>query len=474
MSAKRQGAYERWRRRPDRVVSFIKRDIWLLEEATLPRLQGFLTRISRVILITARGFFRERCLQQAAALTYSTIFLLPPMLAFAFAAAKGFNLYVKLKTEAIEPFLDATFGPRSEGAQDLRHAVDTIFDYVEKTDLTALGSFAFAFMLYSVIKMLSAVEGALNDIWGVKYSRSFVRRITDYLAIVVVAPALLLVALGLTTWLQNREIPLMLGGSSVRILPLLAVWFGHTFVYMTLPNTRVKLSSALVGGIAAGSIWQGVQILHLAGQIELARYNTIYASFAAIPMLLLWIYLSWSVFLIGGELAFAHQNEPIFTSIERTGKVDQAYKERIAPRLAGRVTAAFLSGKPAPTGAQLASDLGVAPRMVAEVLESLVCAKLLGRTSEDLDNGYLPARDPETITVLDLLHALRREVNAGSPPVHNKLDERVERILGAFDEELTKSLHNYTLSELARTLVEEERERQASTDATGRAAESPS
>ena len=108
------------------------------------------------------------------------------------------------------------------------------------------------------------------------------------------------------------------------------------------------------------------------------------------------------------------------------------------------------------------------------MLECLVCAKLIGRTSEDLDNGYLPARDPETITVLDLLHALRHEANAGSPPVHGKLDERIERILVAFDEELDKSLHNYTLSELARTLVEEEREHKASTDATGRTAESAS
>jgi membrane protein len=266
----------------------------------------------------------------------------------------------------------------------------------------------------------------------------------------------------------------MWGGSSVKILPLFAVWFGLTFVYLTLPNTSVRFSSALVGGITAGTIWQGVQVLHLAGQIELARYNTIYASFAAVPMLLLWIYLSWSVFVLGGELAFAHQNERVFTSMARTGKVDQDFRERIAPRLAGRIAAAFLTGKPAPTGGELASDLGVAPRTVAQVLEALVCAKLLSRTSEETDNGYLPARDPESITVLDLLHALRREEGASDPTVQNKLDERVERILGAFDEELAKSLHNYTLSELARTLTEEEPQPEPQTKPARRAAEHPS
>src|SRR5262245_4521782 len=105
----RQRAHERWRRRAERVLLFARQDIWLLEVTALPRLLGFLTRVARVLLITVRGFFRDRCLNQAAALTYGTIFSLPSVLAFAFAAAKGFNLYGRLKQDAIEPFLNSTF-----------------------------------------------------------------------------------------------------------------------------------------------------------------------------------------------------------------------------------------------------------------------------------------------------------------------------------------------------------------------------
>jgi membrane protein len=448
-------SYQALRQRCERVLFFLRRDIWLLEVEALPAVRAWLTRLSRVLLITARGFFRDRCLQRAAALTYSTIFSLPPVLAFTFAAAKGFNVYRTLKERTIEPFLDATFGARGSGAApELRTAVDQIFTYVETTDLKALGGFAFAFMLYSVINLLGVVEGTLNDIWGVRRARSWMRRVSDYLAIVVIAPIFLITAAVLTTFLQGREIPLAWGGGSIKVLPLLAVWFGLGFAYLTLPNTGVRVSSALLGGVVAGSVWQGVQVLHLSGQIGLARYNAIYASFAAIPMLLLWIYLSWSVFLLGAELSFAHQNEPMFTSMARTGKVDQLFRERIAPRLAGRITAAFLEGRAAPTAAELASELGIAPRTVTQVLETLVAAKLLARSSEGLSDGYLPARDPETITVLDLLHALRHEEDASSPPVRNKLDERVDRLLGALDEENVRSLHNYTLSELGRTLAE--------------------
>lgn len=458
----------RWRRRGERLLAFARRDIWLLEVATLSHGLGFLTRTARVLLITVRGFFRDRCLQQAAALTYGTIFSLPSVLAFAFAAAKGFNLYPKLKAEAIEPFLNSTFGARESGAApELRQAVDQIFTYVEKSDLSALGGVALAFVLYSVLKLLGAVEGSLNDIYGVKRARTLLRRVSDYLAIVVVAPVFLLTAMALTAFLESTGSALLsmdavqsaVGGETVlqtlrlasRFLPLLAVWIGMTFVYLTLPNTRVHVGSAILGGVVAGSIWQGVQVLHLAGQIQLARYNAIYSSFAAVPMLLLWIYLSWSVFLIGAELAFAHQNEPAFTSMARTGKVDQLFRERVAPRLAGRIARAFLDGRPPPSASELAGELGVAPRSVAQVLDVLVNANLLARTSVGVDDGYLPARDPGTITLLELLAAMRREEGASPAPVRAALDERVDRLLDALDGEQQHSPHNLSLVELART-----------------------
>jgi membrane protein len=471
------------RRRPGlrvrarRLYDFARRDIWLLETETLPRLWARLTRIARILLLGGRGFWRDRAPQQAAALTYRTIFSLPPVLAFAFAAAKGLNLYGVLKASTVEPFLDATFGPRGvERTSQLREAVDQIFQYVERTDLRALGTFALLFMLYSVVGLLGSVEGTLNGIWGVRRSRTLMRRVSDYLAIVVVAPIFLFTAAGLTTFLQGREIPLAVGGASIKLLPLLAVWFGLGFVYLTLPNTRVRPASAILGGLVGGTIWQAIQVLHVTGQLQLARYNTIYSSFAAVPMLLLWIYLSWSVFLIGAELAFAHQNESLFTSLQRTGKIDQAFREGVAPRLAARIAAAFLAGHPAPTVTSLSGELGLAPRLVSEVLTVLVDAELLARAQTEDEDGFLPARDPDTITVLDLLTAMRRESGAGRPPIASRLDERIDRVLDALETEGRRSLSNHTLRELAAAQAgpESESADAAGATATSRPAENPS
>jgi membrane protein len=192
-------------------------------------------------------------------------------------------------------------------------------------------------------------------------------------------------------------------------------------------------------------------------------------------MFLLWVYLSWVILLIGAELSFAHQNESVYTSAAQTGQVDQAYREALAPRLAGRIAHAFLNGRQAPTAIELARELGVASRAVTQVLDDLVSHDLLARMARDLgeEERFLPARDPDTITVVDLLHALREERESHELPVKGRLDERTDRLLAAMDEELRKSLHNYTLRELGALVGEESRPDARHSGAEGVPAEHP-
>ncbi|MEW6074420.1 MAG: YihY/virulence factor BrkB family protein [Planctomycetota bacterium] len=448
-----------------RAVRFATHDAWHAELGALPTFRRHWLRAYRIVHIAIRGFFRDRCSQRAAVLTYITIFSLPALLIFAFAIAKGFGAYDKLQTEVIDPFLDRTFGNRTaaasqEGVEQIREVIDTIFQAVEKTDLKALGSVGFVLLIYSAIKMLAAVEHALNSIWGIRRARTLVRRVTDYLSIVVVAPILLIVGSALTVYLRSERFAAVVGDVGIVLrpvlgmLPVVSVWLGLTFVLLTMPNKRGQLSSAVLGGIVAGLGWQLVQVLYVEFQVGIARMQPIYASFVAMPLFLIWIYLSWNTLLAGAEVACAHENEHLYTSIARTGEVDQRYREALAPRLAGRIAAAFLAGEPPPAAPALATALSVAPRTALEVLDALEAHDLLVRTGEDRGEGYLPARDPETITVLDLLHALRTTPGTANPPVRARLDARVDRILAAFDETLGASLPNYTLRELARTHLE--------------------
>ena len=258
------------------------------------------------------------------------------------------------------------------------------------------------------------------------------------------------------------------------LIPIASLCLGMGLILLTLPNTRVRVLAALAGGLVAGVLWQAAQYLFVEFQVGLVRLDAIFSGFAAVPLLLSWIYASWVSLFVGAELSFAVQNERVVTSVARTGVIDQSFREQIAPRLAGRITAAFLAGRRPPDGAQLATELGVAPRAVAEVLEALVRHRLLAQTSDDVDEGYVPARDPDTITVLDLMHALRTEDGANPVPTLNRLDERVDRILSGFDDALSESLLNHTLRELAQTLAERGDSQEIGGESRSRAVEHPS
>jgi membrane protein len=451
-----------------RAWRYVAQDLWRTEVSTLPRAKAALVRAFRVVVLAARGFTRDRIVMQAGSLTYVTVLSMVPLLAFSASLAKGFGAYDTLKQDTITPWLDDTFGELppevtepgvategGDGGSQLRVAFEQILGFVEETDFAKIGSFGLFFLLYSALKLLSAIERSMNEIWAVKRPRTLARKVTDYVGLVVVAPVFLLTATAITAWFKAPAFQSVMENFPFVLRPILAalpyvsVGVGFCFVYLTVPNTRVRFGSALLGGILAGVLWQVLQYLHIEFQVGVAKYDAIFASFAAFPILLVWIFLSWVILFVGAEVACAHQNEPVFTSIIRTGTTDQAFREALALRLAGRAAGAFQSGEPAPTAIGMATELGVSPRVVLDALEALVAAELLVRATDGDEEGYLPSRDPSSITVLELLAALRRDAEVADLPVRGALDERVDRLLAGFDEFAASSPHNQTLAELS-------------------------
>ena len=250
---------------------------------------------------------------------------------------------------------------------EIRRVIDTVLAFVQNTNVGSLGAFGFLIVLWTVIKLLGAVEHSFNDIWGVQKARSLPRKLADYFSTVVLVPLLLVVGTGVLGMARSESVGRVigLGGDSpvVALLGSLAVvWLAFAVAFVVMPNTKVRVSSALVGGVVGGTMWHLFQWAHLKLQVGVANYNAIYSTFAALPIFLFWVQSSWMTVLLGAEAASAHQNQASHGQIVRSRDYDLALKEIVALRLAVRVTRAFLSGAPPTPTEHLASELGCPER----------------------------------------------------------------------------------------------------------------
>jgi membrane protein len=405
----------------------------------------------RVVYLSARGFVEDACVFRASALTYITVLSLVPLLAFSFALAKGLGFYRDLVERTIRPFLEHTFG-----STEVHQAIDRVLEFVDRTDVKALGSAGLLFLLYTVYKLLSSIEQSFNHIWGAQRARSPVRKLTDYLAIVVVTPLLLFAATGITTGAQSTLAPPQAGGAPPQgtlleigfaLAPLLSLWVAFTFVYMVMPNARTRWSSAMIGALVGGTLWQLTLLVQIQFQLGIARYNAIYSGFAALPLFLIWLQSSWVAVLLGAEVCFAHQSAASYYPDSPAGG-SLRERERIALRALARIAARSLHGQPAASTAELASLLGVSLRPLELVLAELVEGGVLAVTRSKSGDTYLLARDIDRIqvkTVLDLFRGPLERASASD----DEADKEVAACLVGLDEALGESRHNLPLRALA-------------------------
>ncbi|MDF1799467.1 MAG: YhjD/YihY/BrkB family envelope integrity protein [Planctomycetota bacterium] len=363
---------------------------------------------------------------------------------------------------------DLVFGTPPDGADEpaasagsdsnvgLRETIDEVLGFVEKTDFASIGLFGLALLLYIVIKLLSSIEASFNEIWGVERPRSLLRKVSDYLSILVVVPILLIAAAGAMTAVKSGN---ALGGVNealhigpvveeiMRFSSLFATWIGFAFIYLFMPNTSVRLFSALLGGILGGGLWLIVMFAYGELQVGMANYNAIYAGLAAIPIFLVWVNVSWITVLIGAELAFAHQNEPAFLHIANSRDEDQSFRERVGLRALVRLARAWKQGQDLPPAIELAKEMGVPERSLEEALRTLRDEGLL-ETLEGKDRRYAFAGDPGLIHIKDVLDALKgRREDTQLEPVDDG-DRNLDDLLDRYEKERENSELNKSLSEL--------------------------
>ena len=428
-----------------RTIRFVTYDIWRITENEVSGLKEIYINIIKTVILAVRGFQSENLQTKASALTYSTLLSIVPLLAVLLGIAKGFGFQGTVRQELFDYF------PGHE--MELNKA----FEFVESYLAQAQGGVILLF--YTVINLISSVEDTFNDIWQIQKSRPWYRKISDYLALFLVLPVLMTASSGLSIFmstLQNSFLgqylfftPLM--ELFLHIAPYIITTLAFTGLYVSLPNTKVRFVNGLVAGFIAGCAFQLFQFIYISGQIWVSKYNAIYGSFAALPLLLLWLQLSWLICLFGAELSYASQNVKKF-SFERDSKsISRRYKDFLTLLIASLIIKRFVKGEKPYTADELSDAYRIPIRITTQILYLLTELNIIIEVNYGNDDRvayYQPAIDVNKITVSYLLTRMDEYGSENFKIDTSKLFSKEWKALLKTREDMIKANDNILLKDL--------------------------
>jgi len=385
-----------------RYRAILSAQIWGPELHSLPAPRRFLLRTARFLYVLIRDLLQGDLNLRAMSLVYSTLLALVPLLAVSFSVLKAFGAHNQL-----EPVLYNFMEPLGAKGEEV---ADSIVGFVENIRVGVLGSVGVGLLIYTVLSLMQKIESAFNFVWHITSLRSIGQRFSNYLSVILVGPVLVFTALGLTATLaQGLESVAPLGRLmelATRLAPYLLVWIAFTFIYVFVPNTRVRVRSAAVGALVASFAWQTSGWGFAAFVASSARFPAVYSSFAILILLLIWLYLNWFILLLGAQIAFYSQN-PRYITIKQVHLVlSNRLKERLALGVMFLIGSHHYHNRKPWTLDSLAARLDMPEDPVNQLLMLLNGTGFLERTAAEPPT-YLPARDIETIHVTELLTAVR-------------------------------------------------------------------
>lgn len=422
----------------------MQRDIWL--HLPKERSQRWTYRLLRMGVLIVEGFIKSEVFLLAAALTYQIIFALVPLLVVMLAVGKNF-LGDQVQKFVLEYTTSAVQG--NIGGQ--------IDEFIKNVNATAIGVVGFIALLYTSISLLSTIEKVFNKIWGIKTPRTLLRRFTVYWTFLTVSPILLAASLSMTTFVQSNHLYVWLTGhipffgrGVLLLTPYIMAWILFTGFYIFMPNTRVHPGAAFIGGLIAGSAWEGMKGVYFWYNTHVVTAYKFYGAVGAIPVFLLWVYLSWIIVLFGAEVVFAVQHVNTYRREIEQARLSSADRDRLALVIATAIVRAFVKGEPPLTGEEVAARLNATVRAVNEVLYELAAQGILREVAlpGHKEPGFLPARDPSVLTAHDVLAAVRSYGDPASLP-DGSMAGSIYALLDQADGEARASLSRSTLRELA-------------------------
>lgn len=447
-----------------RVRRFLMQDVWDIEPLSLPRLHRSFVRAVRVVQLVFRGFMQDECMLHASSLTFTTLLAIVPVLALALSMARVFGgddlarnqlkglarewLDVSVQVapvseeqtdtvpavtvseeevaEQVEPEFEGAVVPGEAviSLERIENLIDTAFDRIDKLNFKALGGLGLIFLISAVIGMLGQVEAAFNRVWGVSEHRQMHRKFIDYLSVLIVVPFLITAASSIPIagvvmrFVRGEGVPLEIPATWIRLLRTLGMIFlfalSFSFLLRFLPNTRVRSRPGILGGLATALLSLGWLRICAAFQIGVARNSAFFGSFATLPVLLSWVYVSWMILLFGAEVSFATQNADTYRMEQGARKASQRTRLIAAIDLMVWAAHSLKEGNGLLVLGDYLKENSVSVRLVNDVLHDLVRQKYLVETAHD-SGIFALRRDISSLTVGEIVRTM---LDSGLEPGH--------------------------------------------------------
>ncbi|MFA6813767.1 MAG: YihY/virulence factor BrkB family protein [Bacteroidaceae bacterium] len=391
------------------IWRFITYDIWRITENEVTKTTFSIYTIIKTTLLCVNHFTTNRIGNKASALTYSTLLAIVPMMAILFAIARGFGF---------DNLMELQFRHGMGSNRETSGAIINFANsYLEHTKSSVFIGIGLILLLWTVLNLVSNIEITFNQIWQIKKSRSFYRKITDYFSMFLLLPVLIVLSGGLSIFMStvlNKTGSFVLMAPIIkfliRMIPFVLTWMMFTGLYIFMPNTKVKFKNALISGVIAGTAYQFFQYLYINGQIWVSNYNAIYGSFAALPLLLLWLQLSWTICLFGVELTYAGQNIRYFSFDKDTKNISRRYRDFIFLVVMSAIAKRFTQIDKKPyTASMISAEFQIPIRLTNQILYELQDINLIHEVVSDEkseDIIYQPSMDVNKLNVAVLFDKL--------------------------------------------------------------------
>lgn len=426
--------------------------IWHSSGKSLTRWESFLFKQLRIIILAARGFNNDKVQLRASALTLFSLLSLVPVIAIAFAIAKGFNIDKSLERAIME---NSSFQP-----EVMDWLLTNGRNALENTSGGIIAGAGVLILFWSVISLLENIENSFNHIWQVRVGRSWARKFTDYLTFLLIAPIFLILSSSLTVFVSTELSEFMSGAPILsffkpiisflfQFAPYLLFWVSMTIVFIVMPNTKVKLGPAIISGIIAGTILHLVQWLYFELQFGLTNLNKIYGGFAAIPLFIVWMQTSWIIVLLGAELTFANQNISRFEQEFESLKISYFQKRALVLMIMHRIVRNFSIGEKPMSAETIALGLNIPVRLARDILQDLQSIDLVSMISNDgSDIFYQPSMDINKLTISYIFMKLDRKGSSQVSISKNEDYTKVVELLEKFDSIVSRSGNNILVKDL--------------------------